>query len=153
MAKKGFYNKYQAKKVVFKGIKFDSTHERDYYIQLCHLQKKGEISCLRLQTPFVIIPQTTKLVPKQLKTKIKYEKKVVEQDAGYHNDFSFFDEKKRVYVCCEYKSEMTAALPDYILRRKLMIRKIYKHNAKRRGIWVFREVVYDKKGNLTITDK
>ena len=36
-------NKFGASKVVFKGIKFDSTYERDRYIYLCHLQKKGLI--------------------------------------------------------------------------------------------------------------
>lgn len=153
MAKRRGFNKYQARSVVYKGIKFDSTHERDYYILLCHRQRHGEISGLRLQTPFILIPQTTKLVPKQLKTKIRYDRKVVEQDAGYHNDFSFYDTQAGVYVCCEYKSEMTAELPDYVLRRKLMVRKIYEHNAKGRSRWIFREVVYHKNGSLTITDK
>lgn len=153
MAKKRGFNKYQARSVMYRGIKFDSTHERDYYILLCHKQRKGEICGLRLQTPFILIPQTTKLVPKQLKTKTRYDKRVVEQDAGYHNDFSFYDIKEGVYVCCEYKSEMTAELQDYILRRKLMVRKIYEHNAKGRSIWIFREVIYHKDGTLTITDK
>ena len=49
---------------------------------------------------------------------------------------------------------MTEKLPDYILRRKLMVNKVYDHNARpNRREWVFREVVYDKKGNVTITDK
>ena len=48
-------NKFGASKVVFKGIKFDSTYERDRYIYLCHLQKKGLISGLRLQQKFVLI--------------------------------------------------------------------------------------------------
>lgn len=155
MAWKGFRdtnNKYGAHKVVFKGIEFDSTKERDHYIKLLHLQREGKIRGLRLQTPFVLIPQTTKLVPKQLKTKVRYDTRVVEQDAGYHNDFTYYDKEKHVYVCCEYKSEATSKLPDYILRRKLMVRKIYEHNAKGRGQWVFREVIYYK-NKITTEDK
>lgn len=145
-------NKFGARKVTFKGIEFDSTHERDFYIKLLGLQREGKISGLRLQTSFLLIPKTVKLVPTQLKTKVRYDKVVIEQDAGYHNDFSFFDREKNVYVCCEYKSEATSKLPDYILRRKLMIRKIYEHNAKGRSQWVFREIVYYK-DKTTIEDK
>ena len=36
-----------------------------------------------------------------------------------------------VYVCEEFKSEYTCALADYILRRKLMIKKIYESKEKR----------------------
>ena len=146
-------NKFGAKKVEFKGILFDSTHERDFYIKLLALQKDGKISGLRLQTPFLLIKKTIKIVPVQLKTKVRYDKRVVEKEAGYHNDFTFFDNEKGVYVCCEYKSAMTSKLADYILRRKLMIRKIYEHNAKGRSQWVFREVVYYNKKKTIIEDK
>lgn len=149
----GTKNKFGAKKVVFKGIEFDSTHERDFYINLLGLQREGKISGLRLQTPFLLIRKTVKLVPKQLKTKVRYENRVIEKEASYHNDFSFYDHEKNVYVCCEYKSEMTSKLPDYILRRKLMVRKIYEHNAKGRSQWIFREVVYYNKNKTIIEDK
>ncbi len=145
----GTNNKFGGHKTVYKGIEFDSWKERDYYLYLCHMQNVGRISGLRVHTPFVLIPQTTKIVPKQLKTKVRYDTVVVEQDAGYHNDFSFFDKEKNVYVCCEYKSEATSKLPDYILRRKLMIRKIYEHNAKGRSQWVFREIIYYKDKTTT----
>lgn len=146
-------NKYGAHKVVFKGIEFDSRYERDRYILLCHKQRHGEISGLRLQREFLIIPQTTKLVPVQLKTKVRYDKRVVEQDARYTCDFIY--KEKGVYIMEEFKSEMTSQLPDYILRRKLMVRKVHEHNAKGHGQWIFREVVYyPSKGYKTeITDK
>lgn len=144
-------NKYGASKVVFKGIKFDSTYERDRYIYLCHLQKKGLISGLRLQQKFVLIKKTIKLVPKQLKTKVRWDKRVVEQEADYHCDFVYIE--NGVYVCEEFKSVMTSKLADYILRRKLMVKKIYEHNAKGRSKWIFREVVYYNKKKIIITDK
>ena len=154
MKKRGYSqanNKYGASKVVFKGIKFDSTYERDRYIYLCHLQKKGLISGLRLQQKFVLIKKTIKLVPKQLKTKVRWDKRVVEQEADYHCDFVYIE--NGVYVCEEFKSVMTSKLADYILRRKLMVKKIYEHNEKGRSKWIFREVVYYKKNKIEITDK
>lgn len=146
-------SKYGSKKVVFKGIEFDSTHERDFYIKLLGLQRAGKISGLRLQTPFQLIAKTVRLVPKQLKTKVRWDKQVVEMAAMYHDDFTFFDHEKNVYVCCEYKSQMTSKLADYILRRKLMVKKIYEHNEKGRSLWVFREVIYYNKYKTEITDK
>ena len=65
--------------MVYNDIKFDSIYERDRYIYLVELQKQGLISQLRLKTKFTIIAPTIKYVPIQLKTKVKYVNKVVEQ--------------------------------------------------------------------------
>lgn len=145
--------KYWNRKVVYKGITFDSTHERDRYIYLSHLQKIGMISDLQLQKEFVLLRTIYKLVPKQLKTKVRWDKRVVEQDARYTCDFFYKEDGK--WIVEEVKSEQTAKLPDYILRRKLMIKKIYAHNAKGRSQWGFREVIYyfDKNKQDTIEDK
>lgn len=144
-------NKFHASKVVYQGIEFDSTYERDRYIYLMDLQKQGLISNLHLKSGFMLIPKTTKIVPIRLKTKTKFVERVVEQEASYHNDFTYMENGK--YVCEEFKSSMTSKLPDYILRRKLMVKKIYVHNAKERGQWIFREVVYCNKNKTIITDK
>ena len=149
--RKSMNNKFGASKVEYKGIKFDSTYERDRYIYLCQLQKEGKISGLRLQTPFLLIKKTIKLVPKQLKTKVRWDKKVIEHEAGYHCDFTYFEDGK--YICEEFKSAMTSKLADYILRRKLMVQKIYNHNKKGHGQWIFREVVFFNKCKTIITDK
>jgi len=143
--------KYWSNKVQYKDKTFDSTKERDRYIYLQYLEKEGKISCLHTQVSFEIIPSTTKTVPVQLKTKTRYDEKVVEQNAEYTCDFIYKEGDK--YVCEEFKSEQTAKLADYVLRRKLMIRKIYAHNAKGRGQWIFREVVYRMHGATTIEDK
>ena len=144
-------NKYGASKVVFKGISFDSRYERDRYIYLCHLQKQGKIIGLRLQVGFRIIKKVIQLIPVQLKTKVRYDQRVVEKEARYHCDFLYKEDGKIIVE--EFKSVMTAELPDYVLRRKLMVNKIYDHNERpNRTQWVFREVIYDKK-KTTITDK
>lgn len=144
-------SKYGSSKVEFKGMVFDSKYEVQRYIYLLGLQQQGKISCLRRQTPFLLIPKATKLVPKQLKTKVKYVERVVEMQSLYHNDFTYIEDGK--YICEEFKSAMTSKLADYILRRKLMVQKIYKHNHKCRSQWVFREVVYFNKRKTIITDK
>ena len=144
-------SKYYSHKIKFKGIEFDSKYEMEHYMNLLHQQRNGKISGLRLQKEFVIIPQLTKLVPEQLKTKVRYNKMVVEQDARYTCDFVY--KENDTYYMVEFKSEETAKLQDYILRRKLMMQKIYKHNYKGRSKWVFREVVKYKNGKITITDK
>lgn len=148
---KNSWNKYGAKKVSYKGYTFDSTNEMSRFMYLEYQQKRGDISGLRLQTPFMLISKTVKTIEIQKKTKIKYEERVVEMASLYHNDFTY-RQKDGTYVCEEFKSEMTAKLPDYILRRKLMVKKIYEHNKKGRSRWIFREVVYSK-GKTTITDK
>ena len=144
-------SKYGSSKVEWRGITFDSKYELQRYQYLLDLQKQGKISGLRRQTPFLLIPKATKLFPEQLKTKVKYVERVVEMQSLYHNDFTYIEDGK--YICEEFKSAMTSKLADYILRRKLMVQKIYKHNCKGRSQWVFREVVYFNKRKTIITDK
>lgn len=144
-------NKYYSRKVEYQGMVFDSTYERDRYILLRQLEKDGKIRGLRRQTQFLLIPKTTKLVDKQLKTKVKQIERVVELPSLYHNDFTYIEDGR--YICEEFKSAMTSKLSDYILRRKLMVQKIYQHNKRGHGQWVFREVVYFNKKKTIITDK
>jgi hypothetical protein len=144
-------SKYGANKVEYNGMQFDSKYELERYLYLVERHRRGEIECLRRQTPFLLIPKTLKTVEVPLKTKIKLVKRVVELEALYHNDFSYIENGK--YFCEEFKSCVTSKLPDYILRRKLMVQKIYAHNAKNHGQWVFREVVYYNKRKTVITDK
>lgn len=153
--KRGFGNgskmKYGSNKVTYNGITFDSKYEMQRYVYLLDLQRKGKISGLRLQTKFIIIRKSVKLVPKQLKTKVRWDKRVIEKESAYHCDFLYEEDGK--YVIEEFKSAMTARLADYILRRKLMVRKIYDHNEKGRSQWVFREVIYYNRNKTIITDK
>lgn len=144
-------SKYGSSKVEWQGMMFDSKYELQRYLYLLDLQKQGKISGLRRQTQFLLIPKATKLVPKQLKTKVKYVERCVELQSLYHNDFTYLEDGK--YISEEFKSAMTSKLADYILRRKMMVQKIYKHNKKERSQWVFREVVYYNKSKTVITDK
>ena len=143
-------NKFGAKKVSYNGIEFDSTVERDRFRYLDHQLKMGEIRCLRLQTRFEIIPQTSKMVAKQLRTKVRYDKKVLEMAAHYTSDFIYIENGR--YVMEDVKNDYSQDIRDYPLRRKLIIRKMQKHNTKGRGQWIFRESVYKKDKKLHIKD-
>ena len=53
------YNKYNNKKVIIDGIKFDSNKEAQHYKQLKLLERAGEIKNLKLQPRYELIPQYT----------------------------------------------------------------------------------------------
>jgi Protein of unknown function (DUF1064) len=53
-------NKYNNKKVVVDGIKFDSKQESEYYLHLKELKAKGEILDFTLQPKFELQPKFTK---------------------------------------------------------------------------------------------
>ena len=136
----GTWNKYGAKKTTYKGAEFASGVERDRYIYLEYMQKEGKISNLHTQWRFEIIEKITKRVPVQLKTKVRYEERVIEKTAHYTCD-TIYKEGDR-YVIEDVKSEYgRKGSRDYPLRRHLMIKKIKAHNAKGHGQWIFREAV------------
>ena len=89
----GKISKYKNKKVVYKDMKFDSKKEYLRYLVLEEMQRKGEISGLKTQVPFVLVP------PFQLNGKkykgIKYiadfvykkdGKVILEDTKGYRTD-------------------------------------------------------------------
>ena len=138
--------KYFNKKVVYKGIKFDSTAERDRYIVLEAMQRKGEIANLELQKVFVTLPRLMKTVTirKQLKTKIseKVVERVDEKETKYHADFFYEIPSKNLLVIEEVKSKATRYIRDYQIRRKLvkmMVRRLNEELGYER--YVFLEII------------
>jgi len=132
-------NKFGAKKNVYQGVTFDSNVERDRFRYLEFQLKAGEISNLHRQVRFLIIPKLTKTVPKQLKTKVRYDERVVELPAYYTCDFCYIE--NGIYVIEDVKNAYSQEIRDYPLRRKLMMQKIAAHNKKGHGKWMFRESV------------
>lgn len=49
-------SKYHNQKITFRGITFDSKKEYEYYLFLLDRQKRGGITDLKLQVPFVLQP-------------------------------------------------------------------------------------------------
>ena len=97
-------SKYNAKKAMVDGIKFDSQKEAKRYLQLRDLEKIGKICNLQLQVPF-------ELVKKQPEWK---ERAVV-----YRADFVYIDLRgdMPLKVIEDVKGMRTR---EYVIKRKLM---------------------------------
>lgn len=109
-------SKYGNKKVKHNGRTLDSRRERKRYYELEVLEKAGEISDLRLQVPFEIIPAIYETVEIQLKTKVKYVQKCVQRAAHYVADFVYMD-KDGNQIVEDVKGFRT---PEYLLKKKMM---------------------------------
>jgi len=96
-------SKYHNKKCEYKGIRFQSKKEMQYYAKLELLQKTGQISELKRQVEFVLI-ETFKLEDKT------YRK------TSYYADFTYKDKEGKYHVV-DTKGFRT---PEYKLKKKLM---------------------------------
>lgn len=99
-------SKYHNKKTVVNGITFDSKHEAERYQTLLLLLRAGEISDLRLQVPYELIP-TIKLNGETFRStkyladfvyKDKDGKDVVEDAKGMKTDVYKLKKKLMAYI-------------------------------------------------------
>jgi Protein of unknown function (DUF1064) len=77
-------NKYNNKKTVVNGIKFDSKMEGDYYLYLVSLAEKGEIASFSLQPEYVLQEGFKKRGLNFLPIKYKADFEVHLQDGDYY---------------------------------------------------------------------
>lgn len=113
-------------KVKYDGMVFDSKEELGFYLEL--LNTPG-VSCIHRQTQFTLIPKQEQMVIKHLKTKDKLVNRLLERPVQYHADFVY--RLNDIIVICDVKSQYTASFREFPIIRKLMVRKIIKHNKKR----------------------
>lgn len=109
------YRKFRNKKVTTDEGVFDSKFEYDYWIILKERRKRGEISDLKRQVSFELIPRQSAMVEVQLKTKTKLKEVFYEHPVTYVADFVYWENGEQVIV--DTKGFRT---PDYIIKRKLM---------------------------------
>lgn len=122
--------------------KFDSLAEADRYLVLADRQERGEIHNLEPHVSYEIIPKLTRIVPVQLKTKVKYVERTVALPAKYTCDSRYVE--NGIVIIEEVKSKRTASEKDYILRKKLMLQLIQHWNSEAgQELYQFREVVCD----------
>lgn len=98
-------SKYNSKKTVVDGQKFDSKKEARRYQELLLLEKAGEIKNLSRQVKFVLIPSQR-----------DENGKVVERECSYKADFVYEEDGKTVVE--DVKGFRTK---EYIIKRKLMM--------------------------------
>lgn len=112
-------SKYGNKKAKANGKVFDSKKERSRYYTLQVLEKAGEISDLRMQVPFEIIPAVYEKVEKQLKTKVKIVDRCVQRATHYIADFVYTDKDGNMVVE-DVKGSSSILTPEFRLKMKLM---------------------------------
>lgn len=112
-------SKYGNKKAKANGRVFDSRKERSRYYTLQVLEKAGEISDLRMQVPFEIIPAVYEKVEKQLKTKVKIVDRCVQRATHYIADFVYTDKDGNMVVE-DVKGSSSILTPEFRLKMKLM---------------------------------
>lgn len=103
-------SKYHNTKTKADGKTFDSRKEARRYQQLVDMENAGEISDLRTQVKFVLIP--TQKDPET--------NKVLERECSYIADFVYVDTTTSTTVVEDVKGYRTA---DYIIKRKLLLEK------------------------------
>ena len=114
-------SKYLAKKVIVDGITFDSKKEAERYLFLKQQERKGLISDLQLQVPFVLIPaQYEEVKTFTKKGKEKISKKLIERKLSYIADFVYFKDGETVVEDVKGFRNSTA-YSIYVIKRKLML--------------------------------
>lgn len=98
-------SKYNSKKTVVDGQKFDSKKEANRYQELLLLEKAGVIKNLSRQVKFVLIPSQR-----------DESGKVIERECSYKADFTYEEGIKTVVE--DVKGFRTK---EYIIKRKLML--------------------------------
>lgn len=97
-------NKYHAKKAEFNGIKFDSIHEKNRYVELLLMEKANAVQDLKTHVKFPLIPKS------------KYGREIV-----YVADFTYYENGKLVVE--DAKSSITRKNPVYRLKRRLFMER------------------------------
>lgn len=120
------HNKYGNKVLNVDGQKYDSKKEYYYWLFLQDRQKKGEITNLRRQVAFEIIPEVTEEYVKHFVRKPdEVRTKVVQPAVHYMADFVYTDTKTGQEEVVDVKSEATRKDKVYILKKKMM--RAFKH--------------------------
>lgn len=108
-------SKYNSKKTVVDGQKFDSKKEANRYQELVLLEKAGVIKNLSRQVKFVLIPSQR-----------DESGKVIERECSYKADFVYTDGGETVVE--DVKGYRTK---EYIIKRKLLL---YQYGIKIREV-------------------
>ena len=114
------YRKYNNRKIVVDGIKFDSKKEAKRYQELKTLERAGHITDLKRQVKYVLIPaqyEPSDEVYVKGKDKGKQKKgRLIERECAYYADF-VYQHNGEIFV----EDTKGVRTPEYIIKRKLML--------------------------------
>ena len=140
----------QQKYIAPDGTVYDS---KDEYLYLQIILNDKRVTCIHRQVKINIFQSLYMVVPKQLKTKIRYDKRVMVNGHSYKADFVFWEDCR--LIVCDVKSGYTHKLREFRITAKGVINKILSHNKKRHNgepFVVFREAIHIKKDKWKIID-
>lgn len=114
-------SKYLAKKVEVDGITFDSKKEARRWCVLKGMEESGEISDLRRQVKFILIPAQREPDTVGARGGI-IRGKVIERELAYIADFAYFDNATEKTIVEDVKSGYRdgANYRIYVIKRKLL---------------------------------
>lgn len=117
-------SKYRSKKITREGVTFDSIKEYKRFRELSLLERAGEISDLKRQVPFELIPAQFEEIPTgeiykrgERKGQPKFKRVCVENSVKYIADFVYSDKGGKIHV----EDTKGFKTTDYIIKRKLML--------------------------------
>lgn len=114
-------NKYGNKKCILDGIEFDSKKEMKRYSELKLLERAGQISDLKIQVPFILLPDqyapSTEFYTRGEKKGMPKRGKLLEKSCQYIADFTYIDRGGN-YIVEDVKGKRTK---EYLIKRKLML--------------------------------
>ena len=113
-------SKYLNKKTEVDGMVFDSRKEAKFYKYLKQKEQDGEITNLRMQVPYEIIPAVWEERIKHLKTKDKVESYCVQRATHYVADFVYTIAETGKEEVIDVKSAITRKNAAYRLKKKMM---------------------------------
>lgn len=114
------------RKTIVDGIEFDSIKEARRYTELKLLQRAGEISDLKLQEEYELIPAQYETFPRYGKTgkRLQDGKRCIEKSCVYKADFVYMQGGKLVVEDVKgYRDPASAAYAKFVIKRKLMLAK------------------------------
>lgn len=126
---------------------------REEYLYLQTILDDPNISCIHRQVTITAIKPVWMLRPKQLKTKVKYERRSLLYGHNYTADFVYREGDK--VVICDVKSLYTSRLREFSITAKAVMARIIAHNRKRHNgesVVIFRKAIKINKDEWKIVD-
>lgn len=111
-------SKYHNEKTEVDGIVFDSKKEANRYRELKLMEKAGEITDLRRQVKYELIPAQYEMGTRIQGSKVQTVERCVEKAVTYYADFVYRDNMTEETVVEDAKGVKTEA---YKIKKKLML--------------------------------
>ena len=111
-------------KVTVDGIEFDSKKEARRYYELKLLERAGEISDLKLQEEYELIPAQYKTFPRYGKTgkRLQDGKRCIEKSCVYKADFVYMRGGQLIVEDTKgHRDPSSATYAKFVIKRKLML--------------------------------